>query len=88
MIRSEGSTIAAQLHVDDTYLPTNKQPPPSSINHHCVIVLLVFEECVVCCGCGFDSNATTSSSVQNRFKKEERKNTNGINYSLRSSTIH
>ena len=71
MIRSEGSTIAAQLHVDDTYLPTNKQPPPSSINHHCVIVLLVFEECVVCCGCGFDSNATTSLSFKIGSKKKK-----------------
>ena len=75
MIRSEGSTIAAQLHVDDTYLPTNKQPPPSSAIdqpplYDSIRGVLLFVLCVGVCG-GLRSNATTLDRFKIGSKKKK-----------------
>ena len=81
--------IAAQSHVDDTYLPTNKQPPPSSaINHHCTYVISNYGSAVVLClrvhTAWMQRHLIGSKSVQ-KGRKEEHQRPNF--YSLRSSTI-
>ena len=49
MLLDQKVEIAAQLHVDDTYLPTNKQPPPSSIYQPPLYDNML--DCCVCMWC-------------------------------------
>ena len=70
--------IAAQSHVDDTYLPTNKQPPPSSAIDQPPLYDSMVCCCFVCwcCAAGFDKmqrHLIGSKSVQKRRKEEHQR---------------
>ena len=74
--------IAAQSHVDDTYLPTNKQRGPTIICYQPPTTVCNSIKCccfVLCVCTRLHSKCIDTWSDQNQFKKEERKNTNGLN---------